>query len=261
MRSRKSFSLSLALALVISLIVNPTHTASAEECSAKKCIEVSVDDESDEIVIIYRSPGSEKVEVQKREEPVVSGSFSAARDPKRTWIPYHPDRYAAWRESAKRAAATRKRNQQVRRIESAQVVQRASLTDRVSQLMPLGKIEFQPSEGATIHTPIIFWTTTPTSFEATLKVAGIPVSIELNPHFTWEYGEGSPFETSIPGAPYPLATNRFTYRTVGKRTIRLTTRWDGSFTVAGLTSPIDGVITQQSQREITVSSAPSRLLG
>jgi hypothetical protein len=60
MKFRSKISYSLSLALVISLIVAPTRTASAEECKSEKCIEVTVDDESDEIVVTVRGgkPGA-----------------------------------------------------------------------------------------------------------------------------------------------------------------------------------------------------------
>ena len=41
----------LSLALVTSLVVVPTHTSQAEECASDRCITVTADDESDEIVV------------------------------------------------------------------------------------------------------------------------------------------------------------------------------------------------------------------
>jgi len=264
MKSRAKISYSLSVALVLSLVIVPTRTAIAEECKAEKCIEVTVDDESDEIVVTYRSssPGkSKKGPGGERRESTNSGSFSAAGDPKRTWIPYHPDRYAAWREAARKAAATRKRNREKVAPPAELVVASTSLSDRVSQMIPIGDIQFQPVSGATLHTPVFFWTTTPTKFEVTLKVAGIPVGVSLKPEFLWEYGEGTTRQTSLPGAPYPLALNTFTYHHAGVKKIKLTTTWNGTFTVAGLSSPIDGVITQKRERDLTIYKAPTRLLG
>lgn len=252
------------MALVLSLVIVPTRTAIAEECKADKCIEVTVDDESDEIVVIYRSKTPARIvqaRAQEKQESTNSGSFAAASDPSRTWIPYHPDRYAAWREAARKAAATRKRNRAKASAPAEMVIASTSLSDRVSQMIPIGDIQFQPVIGATLHTPVYFWTTTPTSFDVTLKVAGIPVGVSLKPEFLWEYGEGTTRQTSLPGAPYPVALNTFTYHQVGIKKIKLTTTWNGTFTVAGLSSPIDGIITQKRERELTVYQAPSRLLG
>ena len=270
MKSRAKISYSLSVALVLSLVIVPSRTATAEECKAEKCIEVTVDDESDEIVVIYRSNRPAKVsselsEVKEvRREPIASGSFTAAPDPKRTWIPYHPDRYAAWREAARKAAATRKQNREKKGkviVPTQSVIASTSLSDQVSQMIPIGDIQFQPARGATLYTPVYFWTTTPTSFDVTLKVAGIPVGISLKPEFMWDYGEGTTRQTSLPGAPYPLALNTFTYNNVGTKKIILTTTWNGTFTVAGLSSPIDGVITQKRERDLIIYRAPSRLLG
>ena len=249
---------------MLSLVIVPTRTASAEECKAEKCIEVTVDDESDEIVVTYRSKRAGEVvdEVKEtKQESTNSGSFAAARDPKRTWIPYHPDRYAAWREAARKAAATRKKNRAKVAVPTQSVIASTSLSDRVSQMIPIGDIQFQPAIGATLHTPVFFWTTTPTSFNVTLKVAGIPVGVSLTPEFLWDYGEGTTRQTSLPGAPYPIALNTFTYHQAGLKKITLTTKWNGKITVAGLSSPIDGVITQKRERDLTIYKAPTRLLG
>jgi hypothetical protein len=128
-------------------------------------------------------------------------------------------------------------------------------------MIPIGDIQFQPAVGAALHTPVYFWTTTPTSFDVTLKVAGIPVGLSLKPEFLWDYGDGTTRETSLPGSPYPFALNTYTYHKGGTKKITLTTTWNGTFTVAGLSSPLDGVITQKRERDLTIYKSPSRLLG
>lgn len=253
----------LSIALVTSLVVVPTHTAQAEECSTDNCISVTADDESDEIVVSFRKPGSTKSGEQKRILPTVSGSFSAIADPRRTWIPYHPDLYAAWREAARKAAATRAERRRSPSSRSQSEIVTASLTDRVSQLVPFGSLHTQPSQGALIGRPVYFWSPTPTSFDVTIRVAGIPVRLELTPSFEWGYGDG-PIEsrriTSLPGAPYPAPLNTFTYDVPGEKRVSLTTTWSGDFTVAGVKAPISGKITQRSQKVLDVRQAPHRIL-
>jgi hypothetical protein len=253
----------LSLALVTSLVIAPTHTAHAEECSTDSCISVTADDESDEIVVSFRKPESKKASERSREVPRVSGSLSAIADPKRTWIPYHPDLYAAWREAARKAAATRAERRRLTPVRSQSQVVTASLTDRVSQLVPFGSLQTQPAQGAVIGRPVYFWSPTPTSFDVTIRVAGIPVRLELTPSFEWGYGD-RPIETtrttSLPGAPYPAPLNTFTYFEPGDKRISLTTTWSGDFTVAGVKAPINGKITQRSSKVLDVRQAPHRIL-
>lgn len=253
----------LSLALVTSLVIAPTHTSSAEECATDRCITVTVDDESDEIVVSFRRDGKQSTSTAKREEPKVSGSFSAISDPGRTWIPYHPDLYAAWREAARKAATTRARNRSVVRSSRPAQVVTASLSDRVSQLLPFGGLQTQPAQGAVIGKPVYFWTPTPTSFDVTIRVAGVPVRLELTPRFEWGYGEGSPEitrTTSLPGAPYPATINTFTYTDPGMKNVSLTTTWTGDFTIAGVKTPINGKISQSRSKLLDVREAPHHLL-
>lgn len=254
----------LSIALVTSLVIAPAHSSQAEECGNESCISVTADDESDEIVVTIQKPGKSAITREKSKEPVVSGSFSAISDPKRTWIPYHPDLYAAWREAARKAAATRARNRTIRRTNTSARTVTASLSDRVSQLIPIGALQTQPSIGVVVGRPVYFWSTTPTSFDMTLRVAGVPVRLELTPSFEWRYGDGTPEQmrtTSSPGAPYPIPANTFTYRDSGVKEVKLITTWSGEFTVAGVKSPINGVIRQTSSKLLDVRMAPHRAVG
>lgn len=252
----------LSLALVTSLVIAPTHTSHAEECASDACISVAADDESDEIVVTIEKSGKSSVKRDERTRSTSSGSFSAMSDPRRTWIPYHPDLYAAWREAARKGAATRERNRRSQ-VTMTRTVS-ASLSDRVRQLIPIGSLQSQPSLGAIVGRPVYFWSTTPTSFDITIRVAGVPVRLELTPSFEWRYGDGLPEATrttSLPGAPYPVPLNTFTYQEAGVKDVRLITTWSGEFTVAGVKSPINGVIRQSSSKRLDVLPAPHRAIG
>jgi hypothetical protein len=254
----------LSIALVTSLVIAPAHSSQAEECDKESCISVTADDESDEIVVSIQKPGNGTVTSKASRKPAVSGSFSAIADPKRTWIPYHPDLYAAWREAARKAALTRARNRSTRVTNTSTRIVTASLSDRVSQLIPIGALQTQPSVGVVVGRPVYFWSTTPTSFDMTLRVAGVPVRLELTPSFEWRYGDDTPEEvrtTSSPGAPYPIPANIFTYRNSGVKEVKLITTWSGEFTVAEVKSPINGVIRQSSSKSLDVRKAPHRAIG
>lgn len=254
----------LTLALVTSLVVAPAHTALAEECANAECITVTADDESDEIVVSIQRDSTRKTRTRSVQPPTVSGSFSAIADPARTWIPYHPDLYAAWREAARKAAATRAREaSRARPVRSNEVVT-ASLSDRVRQLIPFGSIQTQPSQAAVVGRPVYFWSPTPTSFNVVLRISGVPVRLELTPSFEWSYGNGTATTptttrtTALPGAPYPAPVNIFTYHDPGLKQLMLTTTWSGEFTVAGVKAPINGKITQESRKVLDVREAPHR---
>lgn len=256
----------LTLALVTSLVVAPAHTARAEECANAECVTVTADDESDEIVVSIEHKTTRQARARSAPPPTVSGSFSAIADPARTWIPYHPDLYAAWREAARKAAATRARRvSQVRPVTSSEIVT-ASLSDRVRQLIPFGSIQTQPSQAAVVGRPVYFWSPTPTSFNVVLRVSAVPVRVELTPSFEWSYGDGTSEKaptvrtTSLPGAPYPALVNTFTYFDPGLKQLILTTTWSGEFTVAGVKAPISGKITQQSSKILDVREAPHRAI-
>jgi hypothetical protein len=251
----------LAAALVFSLIIAPTHSANASECQGPGCISVTTDDESDEIVVtIQGSKSSRQVSTTPRTLPATSGSTSAISDPNRTWIPYHPDLFAAWREAARKAAQTRRNRPSVTRLREEPKQVSVSLADQVRELIPIGELRFQPGDGAIVNKPVYFWSTTPTKFQVTLRVAGVPVTIELTPQFNWNYGEGEIRSTSLPGAPYPIALNTFTYFSPGKKKIELETVWSGSFYVSGVKAPIKGVITQRRVKDLHVLMAPHRAL-
>lgn len=251
----------LAAALVLSLVIAPTHSANANECQGPGCISVTTDDESDEIVVtIQGSKNSRQSSSASRTLPATSGSISAIKDPNRTWIPYHPDLFAAWREAARKAAQTRLSRAGATKTSREPKQVTVSLSDQVRELIPIGDLHFQPGNGAIVNKPVYFWSTTPTKFVVTVRVAAIPVTIELTPQFNWSYGEGEIRSTSLPGAPYPIALNTFTYQSAGVKKVALETVWSGSFYAAGVKAPIKGVITQRRVKDLQVLRAPHRAL-
>jgi hypothetical protein len=248
--------------LIFTLIQIPMESASA--CLIKECLSVRTNDESDEVIITLNTGKKEKTarsEPKKRVAAQTSGSISAMADPDRTWIPYHPDIFAAWRQAAIKAAATRKnQGRKINRPKRLVKTTEISLSDQVTQLIPIGDIQFQPSVGATINKKVYFWTTTPMKFSTVLKVGAIPVRIDLEPEFSWSYGEAEEGSSTSRGAPYPIPLNVYTYHQSGIKKVNLETIWRGTFTVAGVESPIDGVITQNRSRNIEVFPAPHRII-
>ncbi len=96
--------------------------------------------------------------------------------------------------------------------------------------------------------------TDPSPVSLTTDLLGYQVTVEATPtRFTYDFGDGGrPLVTTDPGAPYPAFETFHVYRSLGTRTISLTTEWSGRYQVAG--SPVwrdvDGTA------ETTARSAP-----
>ncbi|MFC8190244.1 hypothetical protein ACFUMH_01125 [Cellulomonas sp. NPDC057328] len=80
--------------------------------------------------------------------------------------------------------------------------------------------------------------TDPSPVTLTTDLLGYQVTVEATPiRFTYDFGDGGrPLVTTDPGAPYPAFETFHVYRSLGTRTITLTTEWSGRYQVAG--SPV-----------------------
>jgi hypothetical protein len=86
------------------------------------------------------------------------------------------------------------------------------------------------------------------------------VSVRLRPIFLWHYGDGVVYLTREVGAPFPDGRIQHTYSKPGHYVIELVTKWDGEFTIDGVTARIPGEISTVSVLPITVVSAPIRFV-
>lgn len=135
----------------------------------------------------------------------------------------------------------------------------ASLSDKLVKLLPLGDINFQPEADPLVNLPVYFWTQTPTRFTALVPILDVVVYVNLTPTFTWSFGDGALFITTIQGAPFPIGGITHTYKSSDDYLVNLKVTWNGSFSVNGVTTPISGnAITQSINRTIAVAKAPTR---
>lgn len=135
----------------------------------------------------------------------------------------------------------------------------ASLSDKLVKLLPLGDINFQPEADPLVNLPVYFWTQTPTRFTALVPILDVVVYVNLTPTFTWSFGDGALFITTIQGAPFPIGGVTHTYKSSDDYSVNLKVTWNGSFSVNGVTTPISGnAITQSINRTIAVAKAPTR---
>jgi hypothetical protein len=135
----------------------------------------------------------------------------------------------------------------------------ASLSDKLVKLLPVGDINFQPEVDPLVNLPVYFWTQTPTRFTALVPILDVVVYVNLTPTFTWSFGDGGLFVTTIQGAPFPIGGVTHTYRSSKDYSVNLKVTWTGTWSVNGVTTPISGnAITQSISRTISVAKAPTR---
>lgn len=135
-----------------------------------------------------------------------------------------------------------------------------SLEDKLIESIPTAGISYQPSFSPLVQTPVYFWSDIPTLVTKKVEVVGEIVNVRLRPTFYWHYGDGVFFITRNVGASFPDGEIRHTYSRPGHYLIELVTRWDGEFTIDGVTAPIPGRITTVSVLPITVVAAPIRFM-
>ena len=135
----------------------------------------------------------------------------------------------------------------------------ASLSDKLVKLLPVGDFNFQPEADPLVNLPVYFWTQTPTRFTALVPILDVVVYVNLTPTFTWSFGDGGLFVTTLQGAPFPIGGVTHTYKSSKDYTINLKVTWSGTWSVNGVTTPIGGnAITQSISRTISVAKAPTR---
>ena len=135
----------------------------------------------------------------------------------------------------------------------------ASLSDKLVKLLPVGDINFQPEADPLVNLPVYFWTQTPTRFTALVPILDVVVYVNLTPTFTWSFGDGGLFVTTMQGAPFPIGGVTHTYKSSNDYSVNLKVTWTGTWSVNGVTTPISGnAITQSISRTISVSKAPTR---
>jgi hypothetical protein len=135
----------------------------------------------------------------------------------------------------------------------------ASLSDKLVKLLPLGDINYQPESDPLVNLPVYFWTQTPTRFTALVPILDVVVYVNLTPTFTWLYGDGGLFITTMQGAPFPIGGITHTYKISKDYSVNLKVTWTGTWSVNGVTTPISGnAITQSITRTVSVAKAPTR---
>jgi hypothetical protein len=242
------------LILTTLLSLAPVNPLNAADCVEKACIEVYTQD--GHIVIEGRKgsgPKSTKIVI-----PVASKSASAkSKATKKAINPQIPAIKVTRKPTVKKPVkkvATRKP------VTKKSATTATSLEDKLIESIPTAGISYQPSFSPLVQTPVFFWSDIPTVVTKRVEIVGEMVDVRLKPTFIWHYGDGVIYVTRKVGAPFPDGEIRHTYSKPGHYLIELITRWDGEFTVGGVSTRIPGEITTVSVLPITVVAAPIRFM-
>lgn len=142
------------------------------------------------------------------------------------------------------------------------VAQIASLVaDSVRHHVPQPRVGVQPAGRPLITLPVLLdsgqgdrpvvWSDV---------VAGIPVVTTVAATWRWDFGDGTTMVTSDAGSRWPDMSVSHTYRSPGRRSVRVTATWTGSFRLGSLGSqPIPGEVTQSDGRTIEITTAAARM--
>ena len=235
-----------ALSLVILILASPT--AQAADCIEKACIDVYTQD--GHIVIEGRKgsgPKSTKVVIPAPKK-------SSTPKPKATKKVVAP--LPTTKTSKKPVVKKVQKKAKVKKSASSAT----SLQDKLVETIPTAGISYQPSFSPLVKTPVYFWSDIPTLVTKNVEIVGEVVEVRLRPTFIWHYGDGVFYMTRKVGAAFPDGEIRHTYSKPGHYLIELITRWDGEFTIDGISTRIPGEITTVSVLPITVVAAPIRFM-
>jgi len=229
------------LTILIALVILATP-ASYAECRGDTCIDVSTDQEGNQVVVTVKkgSPGSSSTS---------SPRARSSNTIRRPWIPWLP------RPAVTRPAQPRPRTSSKPRVRT---ISGNQISDQVRSVLPTGTIITQPLQNILVNEPVNFMTNVPTQFTTVIVVLRIPITIHLTALYFWDFGDGKSLVTKLPGAPYPAMLIPHTYEVTGERDVTLVVRWSGFWSAGAISAPINGTITQQIQRKISIIPAHSR---
>lgn len=225
-----------------------SYPAQAADCIEKACIDV------------YTQDGKIVIEGRKGSGPVQKKAVAPAPAKTRRAVvrkPVAPKPKVTGSSKPKVITSTKK--PVVRKKPTPSPTSSAtSLNDKLIEMLPTAGIAYSPSFQPLIKVPVYFWCDIPEEVTKKLEIVGEAVTVKLKPTFIWHYGDGTFYMTRKAGATYPDGEIRHSYSNPGHYLVELITRWEGEFTVQGVTLAIPGKIDSVSVLPITVVAAPSR---
>lgn len=237
--------------ITLAILNSATPLSLGEECDGDTCVSVTADDENHLVIKVRKgSPGSSTTYA-----PTPRASQSASPRLRKPWIPWLPRATASPtpRPSRSPSAKPKNRKPRVRKISSS------ALADQVSKMLPGGLIVSQPTSGALVREPVNFITTVPKTFQTVLVVLEVPIYINLQASYHWEFGDGESMVSVLPGAPYPAGSVLHSYSRTGEFEVKLKVIWNGTWRAGAISGPIQGSIRQNFQRKLQIHPADTRI--
>ncbi len=236
---------SLLIAVIALLVPAPSH---AQECIEKACIEV------------YTQDGKIVIEGRKGTGPVQKKSVTPApvKSPKAV-VPKNVAPVPKITAPAKPKVLTASKKPVIKTpVPKKTSAAATSLSDKLVEILPTAGIAYSPSFQPLIKVPVFFWCDVPPIVTKKIAIVGEVVEVSLKPTFLWHYGDGVIYLTHKAGGPYPDGEIQHSYSKPGHYLVELITKWDGEFTVQGVTTKIPGKIESVAIIPITVVAAPTR---
>jgi hypothetical protein len=115
--------------------------------------------------------------------------------------------------------------------------------ERVPPLVPSS----QPPGGTVVNLPALFAAGQPARLDTrTFTLVGFTVVLDARATWRWDFGDGTTVVTEEPGGAWPNRAVSHTYARPGPVMVRVTSQWQGWFTVDGLGPfPVGGPPVQQ----------------
>ena len=252
----------LVLVSLMFLAAN-TSLVSAASCVDKTCVDVLTEDNK-LVITAHRAGGV----TSSKSTPKVAPKVAPKAAPKAvTTKPVaSPPKLLALPKKTATASQVKKPvskpdKKTVKKVVASKSTTTASLSDRLTKLLPVGDINYQPDIDPIVNVPIYFWSNTPSRFTAVVPILNLLVYVDLTPTFSWRFGDGG-FEISkLPGAAYPIGGISHSYKAAGNYGVNLTISWSGTWSVNGVITPINGnSLTQSISTTLNVVSAPTKFI-
>ena len=248
----KIYRLSLLpiISLVLSLAGAPL--ARAVECGKKACIKVYA--EGGQIIIEGRKAGVK----EKKAPPKKVIRNKVVKPVPAQRVPVKKAAIRKYRHPAPRSVS-KPRRAAVQKVRPP-TLYRASLNDRLVKLLPMASIARQPSQGALVNVPVIYWCDLPAVFTTKVAIVGEVIDVTMRPSFLWSFGDGSFKITTSAGSGFPQESISHGYSREGTYLVTLLATWGGTWTRNGVARSITGQVKKYSFASLQVANGPSRFL-
>ncbi len=135
----------------------------------------------------------------------------------------------------------------------------ASLSDKLTKLLPTATISHQPTSSALADVAVIYWCNLPSVFNTKVAIIGEVIDVTMRASFIWSFGDGGFYATTVPGGPYPSQQIMHTYTKPGIYVVTMLATWGGTWTHNAVARAITGEVRKLSVTTIHVVAAPTVL--